>query len=213
MATIISTTHTAGSAVYAYPKSEATFANYSTRRVEADESAGLYSAEVDDATYGPIWFFFAGAGTPTSWDEHIAVIDVRTIDGSAQVLPGYITQQKAQQLNELIVPVGSKALQSLTCYNTDGSIQVLTGKTLQFVVSEPTDDPAYPTGQIVIDTIENASITVGGDDNNVATFRYTDSMVESPRVLIWSLRDDPAGNNVELQGGTFNVRLAATNDV
>ena len=210
MATIITTTHTTGATLYAYPESEDDFDNWSTVRVLASESVGKYQSSVDDATYGPIWYFFEGSTAPSSWDEHIAFVDIRNIDGSAQVLPGYITQQKAQQLNELIVPLQSQVLQSLTCYNTDGSIQTLTGKTLQFVVSEPTDDTDDADGQVVIDTVENASITVGGDNNNVATFRYTALMVALPRVLIWSLREDPSGNNVELQGGTLNVRLSAS---
>lgn len=209
MSYIIELTHTPGATVYAYPSSEGSFTNWSTRRVLASEAAGRYRATVDADTYGAIWYFFEGASTPSSYNDNIGSADVNQYQNSVDVLPGYVTQQKAQQLNELIVPVGSQALQSITCYNSDNTVQSLAGKTLQLVVSEPNNDTDDADGQTVIDTIANASITVSGANSNVATWRYTALMVAQPRVLIWSLRDVTSTFNVELQGGTLNVRLAA----
>lgn len=71
--------HTAGATVYAYPSSEGSFTNWSTRRVLATESAGRFRASVDADTYGPIWYFFEGASTPTSYDENIGSVDLQYV--------------------------------------------------------------------------------------------------------------------------------------
>lgn len=209
MSYIIELTHTPGATVYAYPSSEGSFTNWVSRRILASEASGRYRATVDADTYGPIWYFFEGASTPASYDDNIGSADVNQYQNSVDVLPGYVTQQKATQLNELIVQCGSKALQSITCYNSDGTSQSLSGRTLEVVVSEPNNDTDDADGQTVIDTIANANITVSGTDNNVATWRYTALMVSKPRVLLWALRDVTTANDFELQGGTLNVRLTA----
>ena len=143
----------------------------------------------------------------TNQVEHDATQAAVASGLSINVLPGYITKQKAQQNNELFVGVGSLTQQALTCYNTDGTAQSLAGLTLRFCVSIEDDDST--TGETAVAQIENANITVSGASSNIATFRYTSAMVVSPRRLIWSLRSDPSGNNVEMQKGTLNVGVSA----
>lgn len=77
MAKTIVTTHTAGSTVYAFPGSETNFANWVSRRVLATETVGEFSASVDDDTYGPVWYFFEGSTAPTSFDQHIASVNLQ----------------------------------------------------------------------------------------------------------------------------------------
>lgn len=79
MAYTIELTYPVGSTVYAYPSSEGSFTNWATRRVEATGSAGRYRASVDADTYGPIWYFFEGAGTPASYDENIGSVDLQYV--------------------------------------------------------------------------------------------------------------------------------------
>ena len=71
------------------------------------------------------------------------------------------------------------------------------------------EDSTSATGETAVAQIENANITVSGANSNIATFRYTSAMVASPRRLIWSLRSDPSGNNVEMQKGVLNVGVSA----
>lgn len=202
-------THTAtGSTLYAFPVGQS-LENWTTLREPLTEAAApnLYRYSGTLSTTYPQWVVFSGASQPSGWDQAVSgVIDLT--DGVLSVLPGYVTQQKAKQLNELIVPLLSKPQQALTCYNTDGTAQSLNGLTLQFVVS--IEDETEANGQRVIDTIDNSDITVSGASSNVATFRYTDAMVELPRRLIWSLRDVTTTNNIELQGGSLNVRVSAS---
>ncbi len=77
MAKTIVTTHTAGATVYAFPGSETSFANWTTRRVLATETVGEYSASVDDDTYGPVWYFFEGSTAPTSFNDNIASVNLQ----------------------------------------------------------------------------------------------------------------------------------------
>ncbi|AMV34340.1 hypothetical protein VN12_19600 [Pirellula sp. SH-Sr6A] len=77
MATIISTTHTTGATVYAFPGSQANFANWASLRVLATETVGEFEASVDDDTYGPVWYFFEGSTAPTSFDDHIASVNLQ----------------------------------------------------------------------------------------------------------------------------------------
>jgi hypothetical protein len=185
---------------------------------------GIYTGSLSFATF-PVGYYdmrvYIGAATVASASWAIRVTaDSTTADYadsigelkaraelSINVLPGYITKQKAQQNNELFVGVGSLTQQALTCFNTDGTAQSLSGLTLRFCVS--VEDSTSATGETAVAQIENANITVSGANSNIATFRYTSAMVVSPRRLIWSLRSDPSGNNVEMQKGVLNVGVSA----
>ena len=185
---------------------------------------GLYTGSLAFATF-PVGYYdlrvYIGAATVASASWAIRVTaDSTTADYAdsigelkaragltVNVLPGYITKQKAQQNNELFVGVGSLTQQALTCFNTDGTAQSLSGLTLRFCVS--VEDSTSATGETAVAQIENANITVSGANSNIATFRYTSAMVVSPRRLIWSLRSDPSGNNVEMQKGVLNVGVSA----
>jgi hypothetical protein len=126
--------------------------------------------------------------------------------GSVTVLPAYVTQQKAKQLNELFISIGSLSTVSLTCFDTAGSPLDLSGRTLSFLVSE--EDSEEVSGQSPVDEIVNADLTVSGDDGNLLTFTYTETIVASPRRLLWSLRDVSDSLDDELIKGVINVSVS-----
>lgn len=198
-------TEDSGQTLYAVPSTITPSAWDSLKVACTEPFTGLYSVTVDE-TLGSEWWIYIGATVPSDWDDRIGAFSVVS-SATVNVLPGYITKQKAQQNNELFVGVGSLTLQALTCFNTDGTVQSLSGLTLRFCVS--VEDSTVATGETAVAQIENANITVSGASSNIATFRYTSAMVATPRRLIWSLRSDPSGNNVELQKGVLNVGVSA----
>lgn len=71
---------------------------------------------------------------------------------------------------------------ALPIYDADGDGVSLSGKTLEFTVR--LDDPH--TGALVC-TISNASITVGGGDNHIASFTVPDEMTADAGDYQWAL--------------------------
>lgn len=100
--------------------------------------------------------------------------------------------------------IGETITQSVSVYEEDGTTPVdLSGKTLQVCFeSTATTDVAV---------IENANITVSGDDNNVVSFAYPSAVTGSVANYHWSLRDASAPKTV-WQYGTLYVKRAALKD-
>lgn len=100
--------------------------------------------------------------------------------------------------------VGETIDVAIVVYQSDGTTPMdLSGKTLEVCFeSTSTTDVAV---------VDNANITVSGDDNNIVTFAYPSAVTGSVANYYWSLRDAAAPKTV-WQYGTLYVKRAALKD-
>lgn len=100
--------------------------------------------------------------------------------------------------------VGETIDVAIVVYQSDGTTPMdLSGKTLEVCFEGTT------TTDVAV--VDNANITVSGDDNNIVTFAYPSAVTGSVANYHWSLRDAAAPKTV-WQYGTLYVKRAALKD-
>lgn len=184
-----------------------------TGTVSADVT--VWDFDVTSVAVGDYYGQIQGVSNPNSSPYPLRVTSTTVVsadswdDIGVNILQTCATQGRSKHGTELFVSIDSKSLQTITCYNADGTTQTLTGRTLQFCVSEESD--TADAGEIPVDQIEAADLTISGASSNVLQYRYTADMVATPRRLLWSLRDITSGYDDELQKGVLNVGVSAAN--
>ncbi len=195
MKTITLTTTLTGP-FYAFPASQANFANWNTaKRVELTGSAGRFSGSVNTTTDGAVWYVFRGATAPTSWSERIAIadftIELAIADQSITVYP--LNASDVERVNESTIITYLKEIVPVSV-PVSGDVD-LTTKTLQIIIEK-----ANSVDKVVI---ANADI-----DTTESTFTFTvpEEVTAELDQFSWILRE--VGTNIKLAGGRLLVKYA-----
>lgn len=127
---------------------------------------------------------------------------VQALDLSVTVTPLAAGDTQRVDGTDVVAYIGE--VSDITVYavtDVDGNAVNLSTKTLRIYIQEL-------FGGDVIQTIEDAAITVSGGNNNDFTFTPSSDVTETRRKLDWSLRDVADGEKV-LAHGTLDVQNAA----
>ena len=127
---------------------------------------------------------------------------VQALDLSVTVTPLAAGDTQRVDGTDVVAYIGE--VSDITVYavtDVDGNAVNLSTKTLRIYIQEL-------FGGDVIQTIEDAAITVSGGNNNDFTFTPSSDVTETRRKLDWSLRDVNDGEKV-LAHGTLDVQNAA----
>ena len=198
---IITLTTTLTGPFYAFPASQANFANWNTaKRVELIGSAGRFSASVNTTTDGPIWYVFRGATAPSAWSDRIAIADFTLElaieeDQSITVYP--LNASDVERVNESTIITYLKEIVPVSVPVT-GEVD-LTTKTLYIVIEKANSADKVVIGNADIDTTESTF-----------TFTVPEEVTAELDQFNWILRE--FGTNIKLAGGRLLVKYAPVAD-
>lgn len=185
----------------------------SVSATEATNRKGTYSAAYTDVAAGEYVLIALSSGTPVaSWWVTLTLTtatfqvyersNLESLDLSVTVTPLAAGDTQRVDGTDVVAYIGE--VSDITVYavtDVDGNAVNLSTKTLRIYIQEL-------FGGDVIQTIEDAAITVSGGNNNDFTFTPSSDVTETRRKLDWSLRDVNDGEKV-LARGTLDVQNAA----